>query len=564
LLYWPGEGTHGPRLLFNAGDHLHALDPASGRPLPEFGDGGKVATGPVVVAGAVFKHVLVIPGFHRDVYGYDVRTGTKLWHFNTISSPGESGAETWDKPGSGANCWGGMALDEHRGVAYIATGSPKPNFIGIHHRGDNLYANCVLALDALTGGYIWHFQEIRHDIWDLDIPAAPNLVTVRRDGIAVDAVAQVTKLGNTLLLDRMTGEPLFDVVLRRAPASKLPGERTADYQPDIRLPEPFARQVFSPKDVTDRTPEAREYVEAQIQRANFGWFEPFEDGVPTVFYGIHGGAEWTGAAVDPNHGILYVSSNELPWIITVHRTDDIPRPPGMPLTRGEVVYREACATCHGLNREGVGVSPPLQGLRHRMTDEVLSALLDEGRNLMPAAPPMSSEDRMALMDHVFLRDRPNPDPDGVAPPVYTSDGYRKLLDHEGYPGSRPPWGTLNAIDLNSGKRLWQVPLGEHPELTADGLPITGTENFGGPIVTAGGLVFCAGTRDEKIRAFDSETGEELWSWKLPWGGYAPPATFEVDGRQYLVIAATGGGKLGGRMGDAYVAFHLGDGRTVEE
>ena len=561
LLHWPGREDAPARLIFAAGNWIYALHPGTGQPVLDFGESGRAhlpAGGTAV--GAVYRDVLVVPGYARDVFGYDIATGRPLWTFHTIPQPGEFGHETWSDPerASGANCWGGMALDESRGIAYVATGSPKPNFIGANHHGENLFANCVIALDALTGERLWHFQEIRHDIWDLDIPAPPNLVTITREGKRVDAVAQVTKLGHTLLLDRVSGRPIFPFRLRRAPTSTLPGEWTAPYQPDPEWPEPFARQIFCPDQITTRTEEAREHVLARVSFANHGWFEPFTEGKPTVLYGIHGGAEWTGAAVDPATDYLYVSANELPWAVTVMRQDpEPPRDPHHP-TRGETVYQLYCASCHGADRIGVGVAPPLRGLRHRMADEEVVALMKEGRNLMPAAPPMSDEDREALLDFLFVRDVAGAEIPAELPtrPSYIHSGYPKLLDHEGYPGIQPPWGTLNCIDLNTGRLRWKVPLGEYEELSAAGVPKTGTENFGGAIVTAGGLVFCAGTRDEKIRAFDAETGRELWEHDLPWGGYAPPATYQVDGQQYLVIAATGGGKLGGPTGDAYVAFAL--------
>lgn len=563
LVYWPGDATASARVLFTCGNWLYALDPKKGTPIESFGENGRayVPAGGTA-AGAVYRRVLVLPGYNRDVFGYHVTTGELLWTFHTLPHKGEFGYETWSRPASGANCWGGIALDEQRGIAYVSTGSPKPNFVGIDHRGDNLFANCVLALDALTGRRLWHFQEIRHDIWDLDIPAPPNLVTVTRDGKRVDAVAQVTKLGNTLLLDRLTGKPLFPFRLRRAPESNLPGEETAFYQPAPELPQPFARQVFSFEHVTMRTDEARDHVLKRIANANFGFFEAFEDSKPTVLYGIHGGAEWTGAAVDPAKGHLYVSSNEIPWIVTVFRDDaEPPRDPNHP-TLGEKVYRQNCAACHGADRIGAGTAPPLRGLRHRLTDADVLAVMNTGRNLMPPAPPMSDHEQKALLDFLFLRDLPvSARATNRRASGYTHAGYPKLLDPEGYPGCKPPWGTLNCIDLNTGKLRWQVPLGEYPELTAQGVPITGTENFGGPIVTAGGLVFCAGTRDGCIRAFDADTGRELWKHKLPWGGYAPPATYEINGRQFVVIAATGGGKLGGPTGDAWIAFALPAKRT---
>nr|MDQ3622729.1 PQQ-binding-like beta-propeller repeat protein [Verrucomicrobiota bacterium] len=555
LLYWPGESDAPARVIFAAGNWIYALDPKTGKPVASFGQEGRAELPTAgTVAGAVWKRVLIMPGYNADVFGYDVVTGKMLWRFHTIPRPGEFGAETWKRPDQGANCWGGMALDEPRGIAYVSTGSPKPNFDGTRHLGQNLFANCVIALTAATGERLWHFQEIRHDIWDLDLPAAPNLVTVTRAGRRVDAVAQVTKIGNTLLLDRLTGEALFPFRLRRAPASKLPGEKTWPYQPDVQLPEPFARQVFSREDITNRTPEARAFVEQLVSRANMGWFEPFENARPTTFYGLHGGAEWTGSAFDPTSGRLYVSSNELPWIVTVFRDDDAP--PAKPPTAGEQLYQQLCATCHGPDRVGVGVAPPVRGLRHRMNDEQVVSLLKTGRNLMPPTAPLSAEQQKQLLDFLFARDRPHPPADPSEPPRYSFGGYRKVLDHEQCPGCKPPWGSLNCIDLNTGRLVWKVPLGEHEELTKADIPKTGTENFGGATVTAGGLVFCSGTRDDKIRAFDAETGAELWAAKLPRRGSAPPAVYEVDGRPFVVIAATGGGKLGPPTGDAWVAFAL--------
>jgi quinoprotein glucose dehydrogenase len=557
LLYWKGGPSASPRLIFGAGNCIFALDPKTGRPIADFGENGRtpIAQGTTAV-GAVWKHVLIVPGFLGDVFAYDVVTGRPLWRFQTIAQPGQFGGETWKNRQIGANCWGGMALDESRGIAFVSTGSPKPNFNGTGHLGDNLFANCVIALDAASGRRIWDFQEIRHDIWDLDIPAPPVLVTVTHDGRKVDAVAQVTKIGNTLLLDRLTGKPLFPFRLRRAPPSPLPGEVTAEYQPDLQLPQPFVLHqfTFADSDVTDRTPAAHAFVEQEIARANRGWFQAFAVARPTVYFGIHGGAEWTGSAFDPATGRLYVTANELPWSITVFRDDD--PPPAVPPTLGEQVYLKDCAACHGPRLEGTGMVPPLRGLRHRMTDEQVLALWKTGRGSMPPAPPMTSEERKALLDFLMVRDRPAPPPDPTKPPKYSFSGYHRLLDDEDYPGCKPPWGTLNCLDLNTGKLVWRVPLGEYEALRKLGIPKTGTENFGGALATAGGLVFCSGTRDNKIRAFDSQTGEELWSADLPLHGTAPLATYEAGGRQFVVIAATGGGKLEGPTGDAWVAFAL--------
>jgi quinoprotein glucose dehydrogenase len=556
LIHWPGDGRTAARLFFSAGNWVYALDPENGMPVTGFGKDGRVElpTGGTAT-GTIWRHVLIVPGFLGDVFGYDVVSGKQLWRFHTMPTGTEFGAETWAPPDKGANCWGGMSLDESRGIAYIATGSPKPNYLGAAHLGANLFANCIIALKAETGERLWHFQEIEHDIWDLDLPTAPNLVTVTHDGRKVDAIAAVSKIGNTILLDRVTGKPLFPYRLRRAPASKLPGEITAPYQPDLELPQPFGRQDFSRDQITDRTPEARAFVERQLTNANMGWFEPFEDGKPTAFYGMLGGSDWPGACFDPATGRLYVAANHLPWLVAIQRDDD--PPPLVPATAGEKVYQQYCAACHGAERRGSGMVPALRGVRHRMTEEAFLQVLKTGRGAMPplgaAIPPDQVRE---LQSFLFVKDRPIIPPKPNEPPRYAFAWYKKILDQEGYPGIKPPWGSLNCIDLNSGRLLWRVPLGEHVELTKSGVPKTGTENMGGATVTAGGVVFCSGTKDNKIRAFSSADGEELWSATLPWNGTAPPAVYEVDGREFVVIAASGGGKTGGPTGDAWVAFAL--------
>jgi glucose dehydrogenase/sugar phosphate isomerase/epimerase len=567
LIYWPGRDGVSERVMFCAGKFLYALNPKTGQPIADFGEAGKALLpghaqgqfGAATAGPAIFERIIVVPGFEKDVWGFDIVTGRHLWTFHTVPHPGEFGYDTWDHTEPyAANCWAGMAMDEVRGIAYITTGGPKNNFIGVDHIGDNLFANCVIALDARTGKRLWHFQEIRHDIWDLDIPAPPNLATITHDGKRVDVVTAVTKIGNTLLLDRVTGKPIFPFRLRRAPTSNLPGEVTSPYQPDPELPEHFSKQEFTAADLTDRTEEAADFALTRFKSATTGWFRPCSEGRANLLFNIDGGAEWTGACIDPATGRLYVTANHIGWLISVFRNDDPPDDPSLPRTRGQTVFETTCASCHGTNRLGIGVAPPLRGLRHRLTDAEVINQIRTGRNGMPAIPEtqLNNSDLKALLDYLMLRDRPMPATNPPTPrPVYSFAGYPRFFDNEGYPANKPPWGTLNCLDLNTGKLLWKVPLGEFPELTAQGVPKTGTENYGGAIVTAGGLVFCSGTRDRKIRAFDKDTGAELWSANLPWVGNAPPTTYQVDGRQFIVMPATGS-KLESDRGDAYVAFAL--------
>jgi quinoprotein glucose dehydrogenase len=566
LIYWPGRRGAAERVLFTSGAFLYALDPKTGRPVEMFGEHGKITLpgramegyGASTAAPTIFDGIIIVPGFLKDVWGFDVATGRLLWTFHTVPREGEWGYDTWDQTEDyAANAWAGMALDESRGIAYVTTSAAKPNFIGMRHRGQNLFCDCVIALDARTGRRLWHFQEIRHDIWDLDISAPPNLATITRDGRRVDVVTAVTKIGNTLLLDRVTGKPIFPFRLRRAPASDVPGEQTWPYQPDLELPEPFSKLEFTEADLTDRTEEASEYARSRFKGMRTGRFMPCADGRPTLLFDVDGGAEWTGACIDAETGRLYVTANHIGWAITLFRDDDPPDDPKGPKTAGQAVYEKACAVCHGADRLGVGISPPLRGLRHRMTDETVVKQIRNGTNAMPANPLMSEPDLKALVDYLMLRDRPIPaETPKTGRPVYSFAGYPRFYASDGYPANKPPWGTLNCIDLNSGKLAWKIPLGEYPALAAQGMPATGTENYGGAIVTAGGLLFCSGTRDNKIRAFDKTDGKELWAAQLPWAGSAPPATYQIAGRQYVVIPATGVLHLGTPRGDAWVAFAL--------
>lgn len=587
VVFW--RDGNDQRLFYSAGPRLYALNPGTGRPIPSFGRGGHIDLreglgrdlgGQMVVArtpGVLYGDLLIqgtmvsearhaAPGHIR---AYDVRTGEQRWIFHTIPHPGEYGYETWPpdawKTAGGANSWAGLALDEERGIVYAPTGAPSIQYYGADIPGANLFSTSLLALDAATGKRIWHFQIVHHDIYDRDLPAPPNLVTVTRGGERVDAVAQVTKTGHVFLFDRETGEPLFEIEERPVPPSRLEGEVAWPTQPIPVKPAPFVRQTLTEEDLTDLSPEARAEALRRFRQLNSaGPFTPPSLEGTLIFPMLNGGAEWGGAAVDPRTGILYVNGNDLPQIMTMQPVEA----PGRerPATDGAAVYATYCSGCHAPDRAGMGTGQPdLRDLHERMQPADVLHVLDNPAGFMPSFRHVLSEaQKKAVAAFLLGRESPLTEAreEGAEPAVSPPAGYvirsnERFVDAEGYPAVKPPWGTLSAIDLNTGETLWRVPLGQYPELTARGIPQTGTENYGGPLVTAGGLVFIAATHDEKFRAFDKDTGEVLWEVKLPFGGYATPATYAIDGKQYIVIAAGGGhNKMLTTPGDAYVAFAL--------
>jgi quinoprotein glucose dehydrogenase len=580
VVYW--EKGDDRRILFTAGQRLFALDARTGKPILGFGTKGTVdltegldrdVKGLYVLSntpGALYHDLLILgsrvaegpaPAAPGHIRAYDVRTGKRRWIFHTVPYPGEPGYETWPRDAwkwvGGANSWTGISVDEARGLVFIPTGSAAFDFWGGDRKGANLYANCMLVLKAGTGERVWHYQVVHHDLWDRDLPAAPVLATVTHDGKKIDVVAQVTKTGHVWIFDRKTGSPLFPVEEVKVPPSDLKGEEAWPSEPVPVKPPPFARQVLTEAEVTDISPEARAAVLARLREVRSGqlFLPPSTQGT-VIFPGFDGGAEWGGAAFDPESGLLYVNANEMAWILTMVDTER----PG--ISRGAATYRQYCAACHGLERQGAPqqAAPALDAVAERWGKANLVDLIDKGKGVMPSFAFLSDHDKGALASFLLGEDAEaptgwvEPAPSGVP---YTHTGYNRFLDPQGYPAVKPPWGTLNAINLNAGTIDWKVPLGEFPALTRRGIPQTGTENYGGPVVTAGGLVFIGATQDEKFRAFDKKTGRVLFEADLPAGGYATPAVYQVNGKQYVVIAA-GGGKMGTKSGDAYVAFALPD------
>ncbi|MDE3198830.1 MAG: PQQ-binding-like beta-propeller repeat protein, partial [Acidobacteriota bacterium] len=470
LVYWAAGDDR--RIFAAVKSFLYALDAKTGKPIPAFGRDGRIdlreglgrdpSKLSVVITspGIVYKDLIVLGGRYpealpaapADIRAYDVRTGALRWSFHTIPHPGEPGYETWPKDAwtysGAANNWPGMALDEKRGIVFAPTGSAASDFWGGDRVGDDLYANTLLALNAETGKLIWHFQAVRHDLWDRDFPSPPTLVTVKRNGQTIDAVAQASKQGWLYVFNRETGEPLFPIEASKYPASHVPGEAASETQVLPTKPAPYSRQRLTEDILTNRTPKAHEWALEKFRAfRSEGQFVPFSlDKDTVVFPGFDGGAEWGGQAFDPETGLLYLNANDVAW------TGRLAENKAGPSARE--LYLTNCATCHGDHLAGAPPQiPSLQHLPGRLNAEAIAALIRQGAGRMPSFPQLRPEDVNAVAQFVLSgenKELASSDAERNRQP-YRFTGYHKFLDPDGYPAVAPPWGTLNAIDLNTGE-----------------------------------------------------------------------------------------------------------------
>ena len=587
------DGENNRRIFFAASSSLFCIDANTGNPVQSFGDKGKIdlhndldrdvkdlyvgTTSPgiiykdmIIIGTRVSEEAAAAPGHIR---AYDVHTGKLRWRFHTIPQPGEDGYETWDdkeawKNIGGANSWAGFSLDKEKGILFAPTGSASYDFYGGKRTGNDLFANCVLALDANTGKRIWHFQTVHHDVWDRDLPTAPVLIKIKKDGKQIEAVAQPTKSGFIFLFERASGKPVYPIEERPVPTeTELTGEKLSPTQPWPGFPKPFSKQSLNQNDLNILIPDSSlQDIKKKLASYKTGFiFNPPSKQGTVIFPGFDGGAEWGGPAYDPETGIIYINANEMPWILTMVDVDLNAKKVETNSDAGKRLYAANCMTCHGQQLQGSGNFPALNGIEKKYNAEQVSQLISSGRRMMPALSQLDTAEKKAIASYVlnnaseqkkqFMGKPKIENPYHQIP--YSSTGYNKFLTKEGYPAVAPPWGTISAIDLNTGELVWKNPLGEYPELKAKGIPPTGTENYGGPVVTAGGLLFIAASKDGMIRAYNKYNGKLLWEYQLPAPGFATPSVYEVNGKQFLVIAC-GGGKLKTKSGDSYVAFALPD------
>ena len=580
--YWSnGEES---RILYTAGPNLWALNAKTGKPIPSFGQEGKIDlhTGLPDIAkdkflvsntpGTIYQDLIIMPlrlsegedAAPGDIRAFNVKTGKLVWTFHTIPYPGEYAYTTFPKDAykntyvGAANNWAGMAIDEQKGILFVPTGSAGYDFWGGNRPGTNLFANCLIAMDAKTGKRLWHFQTTHHDLWDRDLPAPPNLIRVKHQGKYIDAVAQISKQGYVFLFNRTTGKPLFPIMEKKVSTRGLPGEKPWNTQPFPSKPAPYARQSYeiSHLDVSPYAENKDELIQ-QLKKFKKDFYAPPSEVGTLIFPGFDGGGEWGGAAADPENGIIYINSNEMAW---VQKMENQAEKEKLKISNAKRLYQNYCQSCHGPELKGNSLSgyPSLINIFQRRDKAFVKQLIQQGKGMMPGFTQLKNTEIDAIISFLGNEDKQevvNQNSGTKSKIPYRMAGYNKFLDSKGKPGISPPWGTLNAIDLNTGEYLWKIPLGEDIELAKQGIINTGIENYGGPLITSNGLLFIAATKDGKFRAFESKTGKLIWETLLPAAGFATPSTYMVNGKQYIVIAC-GGSKLGTPKNNQYVAFAL--------
>jgi quinoprotein glucose dehydrogenase len=585
VTYWE-EGSD-KRILLTAGDKLYALNAQTGLAIPSFGNNGWVSMNigmrgdPDKISviptspGIVFKNLLIIGNEVSELYGaepghvraYDIKSGKLEWTFHTVPQPGEFGYDTWPKDAwkyvGGTNNWGGMSLDTKRGMVFFATGSPTYDYYGKDRIGKNLFGNSVVALDAATGKYRWHFQTVHHDLWDYDLPAPPNLITVVHKGKKIDAVAQTSKLGYIYTFNRDTGEPLFPILEKPVPASDIPGEQAWPTQPIPTKPAPYSRQFVTKDDIINYSKGSYDTLMMRFNAFRYeGPFTPPSLQGTFMLPGSRGGSSWGGGTVDPSKGIIYVKSNDSPEIATMKKVVENESSNLSVFNQGKALYSTYCVSCHMPDKNGdESGNPSLLAIETRLSREDALNKIKRGGGKMPSFASVIAGKEEAIISYLYDKEssaaRPSREQSflkeiqenelanksGIITPkedkYLNLTAYGQFLDNQRRPGIKPPWGQLHAINLNTGEFEWSVTLGNQPEGQLPGAAETGASGSAGPLLTKGGLLFIGSTRDRKFRAFDQKTGEKIWETTLPGIANANPSTYWSKGKQYIAISVGG-------------------------
>ncbi|MBI1226514.1 MAG: PQQ-binding-like beta-propeller repeat protein [Bacteroidetes bacterium] len=607
--YWENSDRSDQRIIFTLNNTMQAIDAQTGKSILSFGKNGivdlrqglgrdpnKILRTASLTPGKIYKDIIVIGSSPGEAYisppghirAYNVITGEMLWIFHTIPQPGEEGYDTWPteayKYAGGVNCWSEITIDEKTGIAYIPLGSPTYDYYGADRIGSNLFGNCLIALDVNTGKKIWHYQTVHHDLWDYDLASAPQLITVKKDGKSIDAVAIACKQGFLFVFNRATGEPVWPIEERPVPASNMPGEQAWPTQPFSTLPA-FNRQTVTEDDISDIFFTEKELADwkARIKSAKKGLFTPPDTTEVVAMPGAVGGANWGNTAANPEKGYVYVLSQDYPSIYKLER-----RPPPLPISyrarveqqqaiqRGRISFAERCQSCHGKDLSGTPLAPSLLAIGNKLEPNFLRQTILYGVGRMPPIQHIEEDEILNIL--AFLKDKSTGDSapkkieelkiDG---PVVAAGGAPgedetvslAVYDQAGdmYPSNvevpsqryytgyglgfpyllNPPWSYITAYDLNTGKIMWRNPLGEDPHA----LKLKGAKNTGVPegsqrngmIVTSNGIVFSTVTNG-KIYAYDADNGNILWTGETPLGIATLPSMYEYDGRVYLVVNAT--------------------------
>lgn len=604
--YWENADKTDRRLIFTLGSTLQEIDANTGKSILSFGDDGVVdlKLGTIrdpstfnriqpTTPGVIYKNLYLIgsspgegifsgPG---DLRAYDVITGKIAWVFHTIPLPGEYGYQTWPRDAykytGGTNTWGEISVDEKRGIAYFPTGSPTYDYYGGDRIGDNLFSDCIIALDANTGKRLWHFQTVHHDLWDFDLCSAPQLLTVNHNGKKVDAVAVASKTSYLYVFNRVTGEPLWPIVERQVPKSTIPGEVSSPTQPIPTVIPPFGRLKLTADDVSPyMKSEDQAMWKKRITAGNTGIFTPLSLNKETFAVpGAVGGSNFGSTASNPDKGLLYIIAQDHPSVYSINKLDERNVPGGAnQLARAQGIYMRNCQGCHRADRTGA-IGPNIVTAGTRINLEAFKNLMASGKGQMPGFPHLSTTEVADL--HVFLGGLPANQRRGrmmqdagdakVDGPVVATGGAPGPKNIQAttrdnimrdYPAGverpaeryisdngllfpyiiAPPWSFIVAYDLNKAAIKWKIPLGIDPNVAKQGGKPSGLTGGGqrkGLVVTATGILF-ATAKDSRLYAFDADNGHILWSTDLPAGTEGQPSLYQINGREYLVVSATTG------------------------